>query len=94
MIRQQKIVKNLIHFAKREFDTKRPLSVQVLRMKSERILTKGGPLKVLSISRIPNIYYLILALYKDHFRIFYRLKKGEDLGARHSGYDDVNLHYF
>lgn len=88
MIRQQKIVKNLIHFAKREFDTKRPLSIQVLRMKSERILTKDGPLKVLSISWIPNIYYLILALYEDHFRIFYRSKKGEDLGARNFELDE------
>ena len=61
MINPKKIVKQLIHFAKREFREKRPFSVRVLRMKSGRILTKGGPLKVLSISQTSPVYYLVLA---------------------------------
>jgi len=82
MINPKKIIKQLIHFAKREFREKRPFSVRVLRMKSERILTKGGPLKVLSISQTSSVYYLVLAKYEDHFRIYYYSKDGLSLGAR------------
>jgi len=82
MINPKKIVKQLIHFAKREFREKRPFSVRVLRMKSERILTKGGPLKVLSISQTSPVYYFVLAEYEDHFRIYYYSKDGLSLGAR------------
>lgn len=82
MINPKKIVKQLIYFAKREFREKRPFSVRVLRMKSERILTQGGPLKVLSISQTPPVYYFVLAEYEDHFRIYYYAKDGTSLGAR------------
>jgi len=48
MINPKKTVKKLIFFAKREFREKKPYSVMVLRMKNERIISKGGPLKILS----------------------------------------------
>jgi len=51
-------------------------------MKSERILTKGGPLKVLSITQTSSVHYLVLAEYEDHFRIYYYSKDGLSLGAR------------
>ena len=82
MINPKKIVKQLIHFARREFREKRPFSVRVLRMKSERILTKGGPLKILNINQSSSVYYLVLAEYEDHFRIYYYSKDGLSLGAR------------
>jgi len=58
MINPKKIVKQLIHFAKREFREKKSSSVRVLRMKSEKIITKGGPLKVLSISQTSPVITL------------------------------------
>jgi hypothetical protein len=76
------IKKNLIHFARREYREKRPLSVQVLRVKDEKILTSGGPLKIFIISEIKNPYYLVLVEYTEQFRIYYYSKNGVSLGAR------------
>jgi len=82
MINPKKTVKQLIFFAKREFREKRPFNVRVLRMKSERIFTKGGSLKVLSISQTPSAYYLVLVEYENYLRIYYYSKDGLSLGAR------------
>jgi len=82
MINPKKTVKQLIHFVKREFREKRPFSVRVLRMKSERILTKGGPLKVLSMSQTSPIHYLVVVKYDHHFRLYYYSKEGVALGAQ------------
>ena len=74
--------KNLIHFARREYREKRPLSVRVLRIKGEKVLTLGGPIKVLSISKTKNPYYLVLVEYTEQIRIYYYSKNGVSLGAR------------
>ena len=60
-------------------------------MKSEKILTKGGPLKVLSISQTSPVYYLVLAEYGKHFRIYYYSKDGLSLGARNFELDEKLL---
>lgn len=88
MIRQKKVVKELIHFAIREFKEKGPLLVQVLRMKGEKFLTKGGPFKVLSISKVSDIYYMILINYMDNIRLYYFSKEGLLLGAENLGLNE------
>ena len=83
--------KTLIHFARREYKDKRPLSVRVLRIKGEKILTLGGPFKILSISETKNPFYLLLIEYTEQIRIYYYLKNGESLGARNFEHDQKLL---
>ncbi len=78
----RKVVKQLVFFAKREFKEKKPLAVQVLRVKSEQIFTKGGPLKELSVRRVVGAFYLVVVEYKENIRIYYYSKKGELLKAQ------------
>ena len=78
----RKIVKQLIFFAKREFKEKKPLSVEVLRMKSEQFLSRGGPLKELSIRRVEGAFYLVLVDYKEKVRIYYYSRNGEFIEAQ------------
>jgi len=57
MINPKKIVKQLISFAKREFREKKPFGVMLLRIINEKIISEGGPLKILSISPTSYVYY-------------------------------------
>ncbi len=77
----KKIVKALIKFARREYKEKRPLSVRVLRVKEAHVLSKGGPIKTLSVSQIKNPYYLVVVEYKNQMRIYSYLFNGVSLGA-------------
>ncbi|MFX1379633.1 MAG: hypothetical protein ACFFA4_11140 [Promethearchaeota archaeon] len=79
---QRKIVKQLIFFAKREFREKRPFSVQVLRVKGEQVLTKGGPLKELVVRRVEGAFYLVLVDYKETIRIYYYSIDGKFIDAQ------------
>ncbi|MFW9972537.1 MAG: hypothetical protein ACFFDF_20290 [Candidatus Odinarchaeota archaeon] len=79
---QNKIVKQLIFFAKREFKEKKTLAIQVLRIKGEQVLTKGGPLKVLSLKRVVGAYYLVLVEYKEDIRVYLYSKNGKLLEGR------------
>ena len=54
----------------------------MLRIKGEKVLTLGGPFKILSISETKNPFYLVLAEYKEQIRIYYYSKNGMSLGAR------------
>ena len=74
--------KTLIQFARREYREKKPRNVRVLRIRVEKILTSGGPFKILSISEIKNPYYLVLIEYTEQIRIYYYSKNGVPLGAR------------
>ncbi|MFX1328550.1 MAG: hypothetical protein ACFE91_10510 [Promethearchaeota archaeon] len=76
------VKKKLIHIANNEYTSKKPLTIQLLRVKSEKFLTVGGPLKVLSISRIGEIYYLIMATYEDHIYLLYYTRRGDPLGGK------------
>ena len=60
----KKIVKTFIKFARREDKEKRLLNVRVLRAKEAHVLSRGGPIKKLSVSQIKNPYYLIVVEYK------------------------------
>lgn len=83
--------KSLIYFARREYREKRPLSVRVLRIKREKILTLGGPFKILSISVTKNPYYLVLIEYAEQIRIYYYSKNGISLGARNFEHEEKLL---
>lgn len=83
--------KNLIHFARREYREKKPLSVRVLRIKREKILTSGGPFKILSISERKNPYYLVMVEYAEQIRIYYYSKNGVSLGARNFDHEQKLL---
>lgn len=92
MINPKKTVKQLIFFAKREFKEKKPFSVMVLRMKNERIISNGGPLKILSMSQASPIYYLVVVNYKHHFRLYYYSKEGVALGAQNLELNESTIH--
>jgi len=66
---QRKALKDIIQFGKREFKEKKPLSVEILRVKSKTILTRGV-LPSLSIKQIKGAKYLVVADYKEFFRIY------------------------
>ena len=91
MINPKKTVKQLIFFAKREFREKKPLGVMVLRMRNERIISEGGPLKILSMSQALPIYYLVVVNYEHHFRFYYYSRKGVALGAQNLELDGNSL---
>jgi len=92
MINPKKTIKQLIFFAKREFREKKPLGVMVLRMKNERIISEGGPLKILSMSQASPIYYLVVVNYERHFRLYYYSRKGVALGAQNLELDESAIH--
>ncbi len=92
MINPKKTVKQLIFFAKREFREKKPLGVMVLRMKNERIISEGGPLKIFSMSQASPIYYLVVVNYEHHFRPYYYSKEGVALGAQNPELDESTIH--
>ncbi len=54
LINQKKVEKKLRKIALYEFKIKKPQSLNLLRMKSAQIFTKGSILKVLSISQTVN----------------------------------------
>jgi hypothetical protein len=87
----KKIVKQLIFFAKREFKEKKPLAVEVLRVKSEQFLSKGGPLKELSIKRVVGALYLVMVEYKEEIRIYYYSRNGELIEAKNIEIDSKLL---
>jgi len=91
MINPKKTVKQLIFFAKREFREKKPFSIRVLRMKNERIISEGGPLKILSMSQTSPIHYLVVVKYDHHFRLYYYSKEGVALGAQNLELDESTI---
>ncbi|MFX0077230.1 MAG: hypothetical protein ACFE96_17435 [Candidatus Hermodarchaeota archaeon] len=78
----RKVVKQLVFFANREFKEKKPLGVQVLRMRSEQVFTKGGPLKEFSMKRIVGAFYLVVVEYKEELRIYSYSKDGRLLESK------------
>ncbi len=50
-------------------------------MKEELVLSKGGPIKTLSVRQIKNPYYLVVVEYKNQMRIYSYSFNGVPLGA-------------
>jgi len=78
---QRKVLKDIIQFGKREFKEKKPLSVEILRVKSKTILTRGV-LPSLSIKQIKWAKYLVVADYKESFRVYSFTSTGELLSGQ------------
>ncbi len=72
---QRDIVKNIIKFGKREFNEKKPLSLQIFRVKSKNIL-KLGMLPNLTIKQISGIFFLVVLDYGKDLRIYYFNREG------------------
>ena len=70
------VIKELVKFAKREYQEKRPQTVKVLRIKDIGVLTLGGPFKTLSIRKSQNPYYIVSVEYKENLRIYLFTKEG------------------
>lgn len=77
---QRKVLKEIIQFGKREFKEKKPLSLEILRIKSKTIL-KRGVLPTLTIKQIRKIRYLIVVDYKESLRIYSFNSNGLFLGG-------------
>lgn len=80
MMSQRDAVKIIVRFAKKEFLEKRPKEVQVLRIKSKAILTRGL-LPTLQIRQIKNTFIIIVADYGEELRIYSFGRNGELLGG-------------
>ncbi len=78
---QKKILKNIIQFGKREFKEKKPLSLEILRVKSKTILTRGV-LPSLSIKQVKGAKYLVVANYKESFRVYSFTSTGKLLSGQ------------
>ena len=63
------ILKDLIHFAKREYAEKRPKSIKVYRVKSKSLLTRGV-LPSFQLKQTGPIAFLIVADYGEHLRAY------------------------
>ncbi len=77
----RKVLKEIIQFGKREFKEKKPLSVEILRVKSKTILTRGI-LPSLSIKQVKGARYLVVADYKEFFRVYPFTSSGVLLGGQ------------
>ena len=78
---QRKVLKDIIQFGKREFKEKKPLSVEILRVKSKTILTRGV-LPSLSVKQVKGSKYLVVADYQEFFRIYPFTSSGVLLGGQ------------
>ncbi len=77
---QRKVLKDIIQFGKREFNEKKPLSLEILRVKSKAIL-KLGFLPSLKINQLGMVRYLVVADYKEYLRIYSLAIDGLNLGG-------------
>ncbi len=78
---QRKALKDIIQFGKREFKEKKPLSLEILRVKSKTVLTRGV-LPSLSIKQVKGAKYLVVADYKESFRVYSFTSTGELLSGQ------------
>jgi len=78
---QRKVLKEIIQFGRREFKEKKPLSVDILRVKSKTILTRGV-LPSLSVKQIKGAKFLVIADYKEFFRVYPFTTSGVLLGGQ------------
>ncbi len=78
---QRKVLKDIILFGKREFKEKKPISVEILRVKSKTILTRGV-LPSLSVKQVKGAKYLVVADYREIFRIYSFSIAGKLLGGQ------------
>ena len=79
-IHRRDALKTVVKFCKREFREKRPLIMEVRKVKSKTILTRGI-LPLLKIKELKDTYYIITAEYDDFIRIYSFSQNGTLLGG-------------
>ncbi len=65
----RKVLKEIIQFGKREFIEKKPITLEIRRVINKTVLT-AGVLPSLMIKQIKGAKYLVIADYKEFFRIY------------------------
>ncbi len=75
------VLKKIVKFGRKEYYEKKPVSMKVLKMKGTQVFSVGGPLKIMSITRTEDPYFLVLSEYMNEVRIYYFSRKGVLLGA-------------
>ena len=73
---ERNALKEVVKFAKREFREKKPHSAKVVRVKDEKIFSKGGPLPTVRLRRTQVSYYLVILDYGDVYRLYHFTKDG------------------
>jgi len=76
----RKAVKEVVSFAKKCFKQTRPKSLEVRRVKDEKVKQFGFPPVVLT-SR-PIVQYIVFADYYEQFRVFFFSNSGDSLGSK------------
>lgn len=69
-------LKEIVKFAKREFKQKRPRNVRVLRVKDEKVFSKGGPIPSVTVRESQFPYYIVALDYGDVYRLYNFKKDG------------------
>lgn len=83
-------LKKVVRFAKREFREKRPLSVIIYRIKSQKVFSKGFRNSV-RISKAPLSKFIVAVEHKDHVRIYFFTTKGILFSGQNIGKTDKQL---
>jgi len=82
------VLKNILKFGKREFYEKKPLSLEIRKVNSKTILTRGI-LPSLNIQQIKGTFYIILVEYTENIRIYSFSQNGTLLGGENLINDPV-----
>ncbi|MFX1481420.1 MAG: hypothetical protein ACFFCI_25350 [Promethearchaeota archaeon] len=69
-------LQEVVKFAKREYRVKKPYSAKVLRVKDEKIFSKGGPIPAVRIKRMQIPYYHVILDYGYDYRLYHFTKDG------------------
>jgi len=69
-------LKEIVKFAKREFREKKPYNVRVLRVRDEKVYSKGGPIPSITVRATQVPYYIVVLDYGDMYRIYNYTKDG------------------
>ena len=82
----RKAVKEIVSFAKKCFKQTKPKSLEVRRVKDEKVSEFGYPPVVLKSKA--RVKYLACADYPDQLRVYFFSNSGQSLGAKN--YDKTN----
>jgi hypothetical protein len=80
MANQRKVMKELIHFGRREYREKRPIMVKILRIKDITTFKKGI-LPSLVVKQRQAIQHVIIAEYVENVRVYLFNSSGTLIGA-------------
>jgi hypothetical protein len=73
---QRHALGNIVKFAKREYQEKKPSLVQVLKVKNKSILTKGVLPSLQMFEKPFQIFFLVVSEYSDSLRLYYFDRNG------------------